>query len=210
MAGAWIAPEGGQRITTSAVGQRENGAYYYEGAVYYEAPLGEDASLVFAPWVETDGTQGDGERIEATLSAKHVVYRSENNVVALQAGALFVSDPSGGCSEGGAEMRVLGGHSFSRGRSFLNAEGAVRALSGGCEGARIDLTAGYRPTENWLAMGQVFADSPVEGDDSVKAQITLVWFDRDRRGWQIGIRGRIDGEETEPALVLGIWAPPRG
>jgi hypothetical protein len=110
--------------------------------VYYEAPIGDDTSIAFASWIETDPSQGDGDRIEATLSAKHAVYRSGSDVVALQAGALFVSDPSEGCSEGGAEARVLGGHSFSEGRAFLNAEGAVRALSGGCGGARAELTLG--------------------------------------------------------------------
>ncbi len=105
-----------------------------------------------------------------------------NEVIAVQAGALWVSDPSEGCSEGGAKLRVLGGRSFSGGRGFFNAEGAVRALSGGCEGSRIDSTAGYRPAENWLAMGQVFVDSPVEGDDSIKAQVTIVRF-RPPRPW---------------------------
>lgn len=208
-AGAWIAPEGGQSITTSAAGERENGAYYFEGSVYYEAPVGDASSVVFAPWFETDPTQGDGDRIEATLGAKHVVHHSDRDVVALQAGALFVSDPSEGCSEGGAEVRVLGGRSFAEGRAFFNAEVAARALSGGCEGGRLELTLGYRPTNEWLTMGQVFADSPVEGEDSVKAQISLVRFDRSARGWQIGLRARIDGEHPEPALVFGLWGSPR-
>ena len=208
-AGAWVAPEGGQSISTSAVGERESGAYYYEGSVYYEAPLNADSSVVFAPWVETDPSQGDGNRIEATFSAKRAIYRSDSDVVAVQAGVLYMSDPNEGCSEGGAEVRVLGGRSFSEGRAFFNAEAAARALSGGCEGGRVELTLGYRPAENWLAMGQVFVDSPLEGDDSVKAQITLVRFDRNRRGWQIGLRARIDGEHAEPALVFGLWGQPR-
>ncbi len=208
-AGVWVAPEGGQSITTSAVGERENGGYYYEGSIYFEAPVRAESSLVVARWFETDPSQSDGDRIEATFSAKHAINRSDNEVIAVQAGALWVSDPSESCSEGGAKLRVLGGRSFSGGRGFFNAEGAERALSGGCEGSRIDSTAGYRPAENWLAMGQVFVDFPVEGDDSIKAQVTIVRFDHRGHGWQIGLRARIDGEHAEPVIVVGLWGRPR-
>lgn len=208
-AGAWIAPEGGQDITSSAVGQRDEGRVYYEGAVFIEEPLNANTSLGLTAWLETDPSQGDGDRVEATFTVKRAIYRSEDNVVAVQAGALWVSDPGEGCSEGGAELRVLGGHSYSDGRGFINVEGAVRALSGGCEGGRAEFTAGYRPNERWLAMGQVFMDSPVDGDDSAKAQFSLVRFDRSGRGWQIGLRARIDGEDAEPAIVIGLWGRPR-
>ncbi len=208
-AGAWVAPEGGQDITSSVVGQRADGSVYYEGALYVEEPLGQNTSVVFAPWVETDPARGDGERIEATFTVKHAIYRSGDNVVAVQTGGLWVSDPGEGCGEGGAEVRVLGGHSYSDGRGFINVEAAARALSGGCEGGRAELTVGYRPNERWLGMGQVFLDSPVDGDPSAKAQISLVGFDRSGRGWQIGLRARIDSEDIEPAIVIGLWGRPR-
>ena len=208
-AGAWVAPEGGQWITTSAVGERSDETLYTEGSVYYEEPLRNDTSLVFAPWVESNHLSPDGFRAEATFGAKHAFYRSEDNVLAIQAGALWVSNPDEGCSEGGAEARFLGGRSLGDGRAFVNVEAAARALSGGCEGGRIDLTAGYRPSENWLAMGQVFLDSPVEGDDTLKAQLTVVRFGRSGRGIQVGVRARIDGGEAEPALVIGLWGRPR-
>lgn len=208
-AGAWVAPEGGQWITTSAVGERSDETLYTEGSVYYETPLRPDTSLVFAPWVESNHLTPDGWRAEATFGAKHAFYRSEDNVLAIQAGALWVSNPDEGCSEGGAEVRFLGGRSLGEGRAFVNVEAAARTLSGGCEGGRMELTAGYRPTENWLAMGQVFLDSPVRGDDTLKAQFTVVRFGRSGRGIQVGLRARIDGGEPEPALVIGLWDRPR-
>ena len=162
-----------------------------------------------APWAESNHQVMQGWRAEATLGAKHAFYRTEENVMAIQAGALWVSNPVEGCSEGGAEVRFLGGRSGGDGRAFFNVEAAARALSGGCEGGRIDLTAGYRPNENWLALGQVFLDSPVEGDDTLKAQMTVVRFGRSGRGIQFGIRARIDGGEPEPALVIGLWGRPR-
>lgn len=207
-AGAWVAPEGGQWINSTVLGQREDETLYSEGALYYEAPLRPDTSVVFAPWVESNHQVTEGWRAEATVAAKHAFYRSEENVLAVQAGALWLSDPGEGCDEGGAEVRFLGGRSVGEGRAFFNAEAAARALSGGCEGGRLDLTVGYRPSENWLTMGQVFLDSPVEGDDTLKAQITVVRFGRSGRGIQVGLRARIDGGDPEPALVIGLWGRP--
>lgn len=213
-AGAWIAPTGGQTIVTTAVSENEEGYPLSEGSIYYERPVQHDTSIVFAPWIEVDpnvvsADSDDYWRSEVSLGLKHAVYRSDDNVVALQASAIWVSDPDQTCSEGGAEFRVLAGHSMAEGRAFMNVEAAARALSGGCEGARLDLTAGYRPSPNWLAMGQVFLDSPVEGDDTLKAQLSLVRFTRSGRGWQIGLRTRIDGDDLEPALVIGLWGRPR-
>ncbi len=85
---------------------------------------------------------------------------------------------------------------------------ATRALEGGCGGERLDLTAGYRPNERWLAMGQVFMDAPRDGDESVKAQLTLVRFLDSGRGIQIGVRARIDDGAHEPAIVLALWGRP--
>jgi hypothetical protein len=91
-----------------------------------------------------------------------------------------MSHPNEGCSEGGAELRWLGGRSFGQ-TSFVNVEAATRALEGGCEGQRLDLTAGYRPGENWLAMGQIFLDAPQDGEETVKAQLTrALWPQRSR------------------------------
>jgi hypothetical protein len=204
-AGAWIAPEGGQEIISSAVGQR-NEMNFYETSTYWEVPVGDENSLVIAPWLEQNYDTIDGWRGEASVGLKHAFYRGENTVVAAQAGALWMSHPELGCSEGGAEVRVLGGMSFDNG-AFLNAEVATRALSGGCGGERIDFTAGYRLRENWLGMAQVFVDAPRDGEDFVKVQLSLVRFGESGRGLQVGVRARVDGGE-EPALVLSWWGRP--
>ena len=207
-AGAWVAPEGGQWITSTVLGVREDETIYSEGSAYGEVPLNPDTSFVVTPWVESNQYAENAWRAEAVIGVKHAFYRSDDNVLAVQAGALWISHPDEGCGEGGAEVRFLGGRSAGEGRMFFNVEAAARTLSGGCEGGRIDLTAGYRPAENWLAMGQVFLDAPVEGDETVKAQITVVRFGRSGRGIQVGIRARIDGGAPEPALVIGLWGRP--
>ncbi len=206
-AGAWIAPEGGQEIWTNVAGVR-SGMSYFESSGYLEAPVADDTSIVAAPWAEQNYDTQDGWRGEATLGVKRTIFRGGDAVMALQAGALWMSHPSeSDCGEGGVELRWLGGRSFDSG-GFVNIEAAGRVLESGCEARRVDLTAGYRPTDNWLLMGQVFFDAPREAEESVKAQITFVRFGENGRGLQIGVRARVDGGEPEPALVIGLWGRP--
>jgi len=206
-AGAWIAPEGGQEIWTNVVGQRE-GLTFYESSGYYEAPVTESTSAVFAPWYENSYSSAEPWRAEALVGAKHVVHRSEGGtVVALQGSAFWTSAPEGDCGEGGAEVRPLAGRGFGQ-TGFVNVEAATRALDGGCESQRLDITVGYRPGENWLAMGQMFADVPLEGEGAIRAQLTLVYFRPSGRGIQIGLRARVDGGGEEAALVIGLWGRP--
>lgn len=205
-AGAWIAPEGGQEIWTSVAGQR-NEQSYFESAAYWEAPLANDWSLVAAPWVEQSYEIEQGWRGEAIAGVKHAWTGEGGGALALQAGAFWASEPGPQCSEGGAEARVLVGRKLGE-RFFVNAEAAGRVLEGGCAGQRLDLTLGYRPSGDWLVMGQVFTDAPDFGEDSVKAQLTLVRFGENGRGIQLGLRARLDGDDAEPALVLGLWGRP--
>ncbi len=204
-AGAWIAPSGGQEISTNAVGER-NETIVYESATYWEVPNDDKSSIILAPWFEANDDTLEGWRGEATLAYKRVVHRDERNIVALQAGALWISHPTG-CGEGGAEARVLAGRSIGE-TGFVNVEAAGRVLSGGCEGGRLDITAGYRPLQNWLTLGQVFLDAPVDGDDTVRGQLSVVRFGKDGRGVQVGVRARIDGGAPEPTLVIALWGQP--
>lgn len=192
---------------TSAVGERDE-LTFYESSAYWEIPFAGDTALVAAPWVEQNYDTLDGWRGEAVLGVKRAVFRRGDTVMAVQAGALWISHPPLGCSEGGAELRWLGGRAFADGAGFMNLEAAGRALEGGCEGARLDLTLGYRSGERWMGMAQVFLDAPGYGEDTLKAQLTLVRFGDEGRGVQLGLRGRIDGGGGEPALVLGFWGRP--
>jgi len=208
-AGAWIAPEGGQKIWTSFAGESE-GFTFVELSGYVEAPAARDTSVVVSTWMQRNADPAEVWRGEATLAAKHVVYRSGRGaIVALQAGALWNSRPQEGCSEGGAEVRALLGRGIGR-TGFVNVEAATRALEGGCESERLDLTVGYRPGENWLAMGQLLLEAPREGDEILRAQVTLVNFRPSGRGIQVGLRTRVDGGAQETALVVGLWGRPGG
>jgi len=204
-AGAWPAPREGQEIMTSSIGVRE-GYTLLESSAYWEAPLDEKTSAVIAPWSETAGDLESGWRGEAVVGVKRAVFNDEHAVMAVQVGAFWRSDPPADCGEGGIEARWLGGRSFARG-GFLNIEAAARVLDEGCPAGRFSLTLGYRPRENWLAMGEVFYDAPREGDESLKLQLSLVRFGDDGRGIQFGLRTRLDGG-AETSLVLAFWGRP--
>jgi hypothetical protein len=206
LAGAWIAPEGGQEIWTNSFSARDESSVVETG-VYWELPLSAQTSFVAAPWVETNYDTPDGWRAEAVVGLKYAIFRDDENVMALQVGALWVSHADPGCGEGGIEARWLGGRSFGR-SSFVNVEAATRAMENGCGGERLDVTAGYRPADNWLALGQVFVDAHRDADEAVKVQLSLVRFTERGYGMQLGLRARVDGGPQEPALVVGLWRRP--
>lgn len=185
------------------VGQRE-GVSFFESSGYIEAPVSERTSFVITPWVEQNGDTLEGWRGEASFAAKRVVHRCEGGaVLQLQAGALWISHPWEGCGEGGVEVRALAGRNFGR-TGFANVEAAAHPLDGGWESERLDLAIGYRPGRNWLAMGQVFVNLPRDGDETIRAQFTMVNFRPSGRAIQIGLRTRIDGGAQEGALVVGL------
>lgn len=207
-AGAWVAPKGGQSIFNAVVSER-NDAAVYESSTYIETPINDRWSVVAVPWGEYDQSNlEEPSRGETTFGVKRALIRDERGAMAIQVSALWVTNPQEGCSEGGVEARWLGGLNLPR-RAFVNLELAGRALDGGCGGGRADLTYGLQPNDHWLVMGQVFADAPLDGEETFKAQFSLVRFVRDGRlGVQLGARVRLDGEAPEPALVLGVWRRP--
>ncbi len=208
-AGAWIAPEGGQAIQTEVLGARDE-APVLESQLYLEAPVAERVSLVARPWIENGETVGDeGWRAEVEGGVKAALLRTSNAAVAVQASAVWRSDPDLGCGEGAGEIRALGGMSFASGRGFLNAETAARVHDGGCPAGRVDLTLGYRPAPRWLGMAETFVFAPEGREAAVKAQFSLVRFSERGSGVQLGVRVRLDGEDAEPALVVAFWGRPR-
>jgi hypothetical protein len=104
-------------------------------------------------------------------------------------------------------VRALAGASLPH-NTFVNVELAERVLSGGCTDQRVELTAGAHAGPHWMGLAQVFVDGPDYGDETVKAELSLVHFDDHGRGVQVGVRDRIDGGEHEFALVLAFWTEP--
>lgn len=179
----------------------------YESAAFIEEPLRPDTSVVAAGWFEQGYAAGpDLWRGEAALGLKRVVAQRGAAIAAVQGAAFWRSDPPGTCDEGGAELRWLSGTSLGQaGRGFINLDAAARLQSGGCLGRKLDLTAGYRPHEHWLGLGQAFLDAPDDGEHNWKAQFSLVRFTPSGRGLQVGLRVRLDGDHREPTLVIGWW-----
>lgn len=208
-AGAWIGADGVQAIDTVAAGEREDRGVL-ESQLYVEAPFLDDYAFVAQPRLETWAADGSGEtdwRGEASVGVKRLLARGRASAMAVQASALWRSNPDAGCGEGGGELRGLAGVAF--GRAFLNAEAGARVHDGGCAGGRLDFTLGYRPTPHWLGLAETFFDAPHESDATVKMQVSLVRFSARGAGVQIGLRARLNGDEAEPALVVGFWRAPR-
>lgn len=202
IAGAWVAPEQ-QFITTSFYGELEDETAF-EASIYNERPIERETSVVATTWFTRDITQQSTFRGEASLGLKQQIFENDDWVVAAQGSALWQSEPGPDCGEAGGELRVLAGRSLSE-RTFLNTEVALREYGGSCGATRFDVTAGWRPNSRWLALGQVFYDAPDQGEEVIRAQVTLVRFLNSGRGIQIGVRSRIDGEADEVMLVLGSW-----
>jgi hypothetical protein len=206
LAGAWIAPEGGQEILTVAYGETAT-QEFSQTDLYLELPVHERWSIVAHPRYETSTGSEEGWRADAELGAKAALLVRPGAAASVQAAMLWRSDPEAGCDASGGEIRALGGLSrgLGEGSGFINAEAALRLFGGGdCQRQRFELTAGYRPSERWLAISQAYVDADPEGEAIVRAQTSLVRF-FGAHGVQLGVRVRLDGEEREPALVLGWW-----
>jgi hypothetical protein len=66
------------------------------------------------------------------------------------------------------------------------------------------MSVGYRADEKWLFLAQSFARRSGHGNEALKVQISVVRFGA-RRAVQVGVRVRTDGDDREPALVIGLW-----
>ena len=134
----------GQKIWSNVAGQRDV-LNYYETSGYLEAPLDAHNAVVISPWIERAYTDcSDGWRGEATAALKHTVLNTNHMAMAVQAGALWVSDPPEHCSEGGVGLRALGGLNLPH-RTFVNLEAASRTLTGGCTDQRTRASVCRRP-----------------------------------------------------------------
>ena len=124
IAGAWIAPPDGQEIWTNVAGQRGD-LEYFETFAYWEIPLAERTAFVATPWVEQAAdSSDDGWRAEATLGVKRALMRTDHAAMAVQAGAVWTSEPTGVCGEAAAELRWLGGVNLGA-HGFVNLEAAA-------------------------------------------------------------------------------------
>ncbi len=136
-------------------------------------------------------------------------YRTGRIALALQGGVTWRSEVETGCPDVGGELRALAGRSSARGRVFLNGEAAYR-YANACTHVRYEVTAGWRPGERWLGLGQIFVDDDLRFGETIKAQATLVHFNGRGRGLQISARVRVqDGDVIEPTLILGYWSAKR-
>jgi hypothetical protein len=204
-AGAWIAEN--QTISSIVYGDRDEGRFG-EADLFYERRVAERGSVVAQSHQDVASVYGaEGWRGEALIGGKWAAWRTANGAVSLQTGATWTYEPAAACEGLGGEVRALAGRSW--GRLFVNAEGAYRIRGPGCDHGRFDLTAGWRPVDGWLLLGQGFIDRDLSlgegGRQTEKIQISAARLTRAGHGLQLGLRRGYGGARDEMALVLGLW-----
>lgn len=205
-AGAWQVADEGQTISAVALSESAQ-TPALDLDIMVEQPLTKDWSTVTQTRVEANGF-GAATEIMGAMKRSWAVP-SWNGAVALQAAGLWTDGPDLACTGAGAEARVLAGGAARNTPLFVNLEAAYRGHAGGCGHWRGDATIGYRPSERWLTLGQLFYDADVHASDTIKVQVSAVRFLRGRHGVQIGVRARIGAAAAEPALVLAWWRSAR-
>lgn len=209
-AGPWVAPDGDRTIAGAAYTETDE-ASIIETELFIEAPLGGRVSVVANHWSETASTfDGTETRSESVVSGKYRVLSGDRSVVSLQSGVVWDSAASGGCGEWGGEGRVLAGAATKGGRYFASVEAGARIQGEDCVHARYELTLGAKPHRRVLGLAQVFVDDDLAYGETLKAQASLVVFERSGRGLQLGVRVRFDGNDViEPTIVLSYWSALR-
>lgn len=143
-------------------------------------------------------------RSEAGAFVKRAIWADGPLMAAAQAGAVWSDAGFGACAGTAGEAAALIGAGWARG--FASLELGARGLGPeGCAGARGTASLGFRPGERTLILGQAFYDEARDGATTTKLQVSAVLFAGNGWGLQAGARARVDGEEAEPALTLGLW-----
>jgi hypothetical protein len=205
-AGAWTADN--QTISSISYGDRDTGSFA-EADLFHERRVAERWSLIaqshhdIAPDYGSSGWRGD-----ALIGGKWAMWRPANGAVALQAGGNWTYEPTAACEGLGGEVRALAGRSW--GALFVNAEGAYRIRSAGCEHGRFDLTAGWRPAGDWLFLGQAFVHRDLSlgdrGKQIEKIQLSATRLTAAGHGLQVGLRRGLGAARDEMALTIGWWS----
>lgn len=226
-AGAWAQPKGqGQvivkleRMTADEAfdpdGERvelDGGRRDVVGGVFAEYGLTDDLTLQFkGDWQSGEDAWVDYEgRGPLEIGVTWQALRTDRYAASLYAG--YASGGEGrnagyaapGVGEHDWEVRASAGMSLSS-ETFIEAQAARRMRDGLPDETRLDLTAGARLTENWTAMGQVFAGAADGGARWASAETSLV---RRAGRWslQAGWRRTIAGRDTPAASgpVVAIW-----
>ena len=154
-----------------ASGQTVDDGYFHkdETAAYLEYGVTRRDTLVARlAWQDVRRLRGASFDQAQGLSASEIgwrreVWRGTRSVASLQLTALIpgqgenVSNQAFGSGEMAAEVRALAGRSLGD-HAFLEAQSAWRWRDGAyLDEARLDLTAGWRPSERWQILAQSFS-----------------------------------------------------
>ena len=210
----------------------------YEQNLYAE--YGWNRDLTIGVSASVDAVQGDAGQAsptigsnyglsEPSLFARYRLWENENSVLSVQPWlklpSLYAKDslPRGGTDQTDMELRLLGGHSFQLDGlyHFINIEAAYRKRFGDPgDQLRFDLTAGFRPHENWLIMPQLFTtwrvsepaaqrfiQNPINDYNLIKPQLSAVYRYSVDTSFQLGVFKHLYGQNTGAGggLFASLW-----
>ena len=122
-----------------------------------------------------------------------------------------LEDAGDGLDSPAVEPRLLAGYGFTvlGMPAFVDGQAGYRWRAGGADEAKLDLSAGIRPFEDWLLLAQVFSTISVGGErySHHKAQGSIVYDINDRWSVQAGVFATIAGENAlkERGVVSAVW-----
>jgi len=147
-----------------------------------------------------------GVETEISAASKLQIRSGPRWAAALEAGPTWLDRADSPCRGLGGEIRLGVGRSFGPGaaKSGYAAVEVAHSERTGCAELKADMSVGYRADEKWLFLAQSFARRSGHGNEALKVQISAVRFGA-RRAVQVGVRVRTDGDDREPALVIGLW-----
>lgn len=240
-AGAWPTPVGeGQVISTTlfdnaSTGYDDDGNLTQkvsfnksEGALYWEHGLTSKTTVIlqssyqdiqFTAGVDVVNFSGIGE---SYAGLRRVFWQNGKWVVSAQAGVIFagsgeaISDADLGSGSTHYEGRFLVGRSFKLAQkdAFLDIQTAYRYRQGTQpDERRIDVTAGWQPSEKFQILAQGFYTGSEEqfeiarSNTRLKLQGSIVYNHNPKTSYQIGMYQTVAGRNIvkENAFFIAAW-----
>ena len=144
------------------------------------------------------------DRTTGELSIRRQLYRTENSVVSIQAGALLGEALEGDTCEGeGGEVRLSYGRNLNlSGKAAYVVVAAAHRKRGTCDRNKVDFAVGVDLSENWNVQVKAFGETG--GGDSLKLETMLSQKIRESY-LGIGVREEVGGQFNETGVFVSLW-----
>ena len=204
----------------------------FESGLYIEQGIAEGITLIGQSALQTVSFNNGVEQVSfngfgnSSLGIRYGLSRSDKQVVSVELHGVVSAGgedvPDGDLGRGGLSIdaRILYGRNFKLAGKpgFLDVQLGIRPrLNSDPLEWRSDISAGVRLNDKLMVIGQSFYTQsngtvrdpldPVFATESLKGQLSLVYWAKPKLGLQFGAFTTLAGRNVvkEEALVLGIW-----